>query len=107
MYFDTTACWNKNINCRPTISQVVKDLNDIKMNEFNEFSIVNASQEHINLNQPLVSYNSAIDKNDLDIEKNEQKVFEWFLKSAQSENIDSQYEVAICFRDGKGTKKKY
>ncbi|CAG8668555.1 7001_t:CDS:2 [Funneliformis caledonium] len=34
-----TACWNKDINCRPTISQVVKDLNDIKMNEFNEFSI--------------------------------------------------------------------
>ncbi|CAI2182029.1 2517_t:CDS:2 [Funneliformis geosporum] len=58
------ACWNNDINIRPTINQVIIELNDIKINEINEFNIVNASQEHIILNQPLVSYISTIDKND-------------------------------------------
>ncbi|CAI2164731.1 19319_t:CDS:2 [Funneliformis geosporum] len=60
----TLACWNNDINIRPTINQVIIELNDIKINEINEFNIVNASQEHIILNQPLVSYISTIDKND-------------------------------------------
>src|SRR5688500_4863656 len=47
MVYIQLACWNENPNCRPTTSQVVKDLKDVYV-----FDIEPNESKIINMNQP-------------------------------------------------------
>ena len=40
------------------------------------------------------------------IKKDEQKSFEWFLKSAKNQNSDAQCWVAICYQNGENVEEK-
>src|ERR1044072_9426288 len=42
-------------------------------------------------------------KDGIGTDRDEQKAFEWYMKSAENGNINGQYSVAMCYKYGLGT----